>query len=91
MKNAIKYALIGVSLIVAGLVLNYLVMWIYEQSIQSYPGDYPPPRAIMAGTMFLALIPLGIIFLAYSLYLMFREYRVEIRISKDISGFPSSQ
>ena len=82
LNKATKYAVIGVALIVAGLVLNHLAIWIYEQSLLSYQGEYPPPRAPLAGTLFLALIPLGLIFLAYSVYLMFREYRVEIRISK---------
>ena len=83
MNKAIKYAVIGISLIVAGLVLNQLAMWIYEQSIlSSYPGEYPPPIAPLAGTLFLALIPIGLIFFVYSVYLMFREYRVEIVIEK---------
>ena len=66
-------------MVVAGLVLNHLAMWIYEQYIlSSYPGEYPPPIAPLGGTLFLALIPIGLIFLAYSVYLMFSEYRVGI-------------
>ena len=86
MNNAIKYAVGGVSLIVAGLVLNFLAIWNYEQLILSDPSDPPHPWPVMVGTSFLVLIPLGLIFLAYSVYLTFREYRVEIRISKNGSG-----
>ncbi len=79
MHKAIKYTVIGVSLIVAGLTLNHLAMWAYEQSIPSYPGVYPNPGGpLVGGTLYLALIPIGLIFLAYSGYLMFGEYRMGI-------------
>ena len=76
MNKAIKYAVIGVALIVAGLFLNYLAIWNYELLILSDPSDPPHPWPVMVGTSFLALIPLGIIFLAYSMHLMFRENRL---------------
>ncbi len=78
MNNAVKYAVIGVSLIVAGLILNFLALWNYELLILSDPSDPPHPWPVMVGTSFLALIPLGLIFLAYSAYLMYRNYRLAI-------------
>lgn len=86
MKIAIKFAVIGVSFIVAGLVLNHLAIWNYEQLILLDPSDPPHPWPVMAGSVFLTLIPLGLIFLAYSAFLMFREYRIEIRENKVGSG-----
>ena len=86
MKIAIKFAVIGVSFIVAGLVLNYLAIWNYEQSILLDPSDPPHPWPVMAGSVYLALIPLGLVFLAYSMFLMFRESRLETRENKVGSG-----
>ena len=86
MNKAIKYTVIGVSFIVAGLVLNYLAIWIYEQSILLDTSDPPHPWTVMVGSVYLSLIPLGLIFVVYSAFLMFRVHQVEVRTSKDGCG-----
>ncbi len=72
--------MLGVALIVTGLLLNELAIWMYWQAALSYQGAYPPPIAPIAGTAFLLMIPVGLVSLGYSAYLVHREYRVEIRI-----------
>ncbi|MCK5239528.1 MAG: hypothetical protein KAR33_08280 [Candidatus Thorarchaeota archaeon] len=62
-----------------GLLLNELVIWMYWQTALSYAGEYPPPLAPIAGTVFLLMIPAGLVSLGCSTYFLFREYRLEIR------------
>lgn len=76
--------MIGIVLIVAGLILNYLAIWQYYLMWSQYPSQYPPPVAPIAGTGFLFLIPIGVLFLIYSAYLFYKDYQVtERRRSKD--------
>lgn len=79
MNQATKFALVGIVLIALGLFLNELVIWLYWQTALSIPGDYPPPLAPIAGSIFLLLVPAGLISLGCSAYLTFRDYRIEIR------------
>lgn len=79
MNQATKYAVTGVVLIALGLFLNELMIWLYWQTALSISGEYPPPLAPIAGTIFILLVPVGLIFLGYSAYLTLRDYRVEIR------------
>jgi multisubunit Na+/H+ antiporter MnhB subunit len=80
LNRAKKYALIGIVLIAAGLVLNYLAIWLYYYlTLSQYPSQYPPPIGPLVGTGFLFLIPIGVLFLIYSAYLFFKDYQVTIR------------
>ena len=84
MNRTKKYAVIGIVLIVAGFVLNYLAIWFYYYlTLSQYPSQYPPPVAPLAGTGFLFLIPIGVLFLIYSAYLFFKDYQVTIRRRAD--------
>jgi uncharacterized membrane protein YidH (DUF202 family) len=83
LNRAKKYAAFGIVLIVAGLILNYLAVWLYYQMWSQYPSQYPPPVAPLAGTGFLLLIPIGILFLVYSAYLFCKDYQVTIRRRTD--------
>ncbi|TFF95116.1 hypothetical protein EU546_03860 [Candidatus Thorarchaeota archaeon] len=73
MKRSSKYVVVGIILIVLGIVLNQLAIWIYYWSVMPEPGEIPPPVAAIAGTAFLALIPIGLIIVLYGLYLRWME------------------
>ena len=78
MHRSVKFAVVGVVLIVAGFVLDAFAKWYYYQSILSQYGNPPPPIAPIAFTAFIFLVPIGIIFLVYSIYLFFKDNRVTI-------------
>ncbi|TFG08261.1 hypothetical protein EU538_07435 [Candidatus Thorarchaeota archaeon] len=73
LKRSSKYLIAGVILIILGVVLNQLAIWVYNWSFMPEPGEIPPPVAVIAGTIFLALIPIGLILVLYGLYLRWME------------------
>ena len=68
--------MVGVALIISGFVLDEFAKWYYYQSIITQYGDHPPPIAPIAFTGFFFWVPIGFIFLMYSIYLFFSDYRV---------------
>ena len=77
LNKAAIFAIIGVVLIIVGTVLNDLAIRIALENYLSYSGPTPPPQPIIVGTVFLALIPLGLISLGYSLFLVYGDFKVK--------------
>ena len=73
MTRSTKIGVAGFILVLAGLILNDLAIRIYYWQILLEYADtpYPPPIAPLAGTVFLMLIPLGLILIGYSLYMKY--------------------
>jgi hypothetical protein len=77
MNRAAKYGISGIISIVSGFVLNELAKWVYYQAIlASYSGTVPPPICPIAFTGFIALVPLGVVLLMYSGYIIYSEYEI---------------
>ncbi len=77
MNRAVKYGVSGVLSIIAGIALNELAIWLYYQmALASYSGTHPPPLAIIVGTGFLILVPVGVLLMVYSGYILFSEYEI---------------
>jgi len=72
------YAISGLVMITAGVLLDEIVKWNYYQSILSQYGYPPPPIVPIAFTGFIFMVPVGVIFLLYSVYLFFSEYRISV-------------
>ncbi len=78
LRRSSKYVTVGVILIVLGFLLNQVVIWLFYQAVMPEPGEIPPPVAVIAGTVFLALIPIGLILVLYGLYLRWIESQQSI-------------
>jgi len=75
MTRSTKIGVAGFILVLAGLILNDLAIRIYYWQILLEYADNPTPPPIppIAGTVFLLLIPMGLILIVYSLYLKYLE------------------
>ncbi|MFO7836579.1 MAG: hypothetical protein R6V83_07990 [Candidatus Thorarchaeota archaeon] len=78
LRKSTKYAIAGVVLVLLGLLLNQLLIWLYYWTVLNDYGDTPPPVATMSGSVFLLLIPVGIVLILYAIYLRLEESKSDV-------------
>ncbi|TFF95115.1 hypothetical protein EU546_03855 [Candidatus Thorarchaeota archaeon] len=77
LRRSTKYIFAGILLVIAGFVLNLGLVWFATRGITDDWGDTPPPIVPYPYTVFLFLVPLGLILLVYGLFLRWAERRRE--------------